>query len=191
MDGVTCDPFYVYLSITPVVSAFTWVTAISLVVLTCIRIAETVRGGGRLMLARYDVAGLRPVAAGDDDDDDDESRAIEQRPNALKILVGVRLWEANFRFRHLNIFETVNLKISLRGEGRRIVLSRGIIALLFMALILAFAFSSLIVDPAHEASELPVMTSFFAKDPSTWMAQKLYIIVVRYISVIHFFLLLT
>lgn len=146
-----------------------------------------VRGGGRLILARYDVAGLRPVAAGDDDDD--ESRAIEQRPNALKILVGVRLWEANFKFRHLNIFETVNLKSRLEGKDDGSCSLEG--SLLFLVLILAFAFSSLIVDPAHEASELPVMTSFFAKDPSTWMAQKLYIIVVRYISVIHFFLLLT
>ena len=66
-----------------------------------------------------------------------------------------------------------------RGEGRRIVLFRGLIALLFMALILSFAFNSLIIDPAQEADELPVKTSMFANDPTLWMSQDVYVVVVR------------
>ena len=72
-----------------------------------------------------------------------------------------------------------------RGEGRRIVLLRGLIALVFMALILSFAFSSLIIDPVQEANELPVKTSMFAKDPTLWMSQDVYVVVIRiFLSII-------
>ena len=73
----------------------------------------------------------------------------------------------------------MGVKFLSRGEGRLIVLFRGMIALLFMALILAFSFNSLVVDPAHEADELPVMTSFSSNDPTLWMSQDVYIVVVR------------
>ena len=66
-----------------------------------------------------------------------------------------------------------------RGEGRQIVLFRGLIALVFMALILSFAFNSLIIDPAQEADKLPVTTSMFANDPTLWMSQDVYVVVVR------------
>jgi len=46
-----------------------------------------------------------------------------------------------------------------------------------MTLILGFAFSSLIVDPAREASKLPVMTSFSANDPKNWTSENVYIVV--------------
>ena len=48
-----------------------------------------------------------------------------------------------------------------------------------MALILSFAFSSLIIDPVQEADELPVKTSMIANDPALWMSQDVYIVVVR------------
>ena len=82
------------------------------------------------------------------------------------------------RVRHLDISK-MESKILFRVEGRRIVLFRGLIALLFMALILSFAFSSLIIDPVQEANELPVKTSMFAKDPTLWMSQDVYVVVVR------------
>ena len=53
------------------------------------------------------------------------------------------------------------------------------IALLLMALVLAFAFNSLIVGPAQEVDELPVVTSFLGNDPSLWMSQDVYVVVVR------------
>ena len=65
-----------------------------------------------------------------------------------------------------------------RGEGRQIVLFRGLIALVFMALILSFAFNSLIIDPAQEADKLPVKTSMFPNDPTLWMSQDVYVVVV-------------
>lgn len=72
------------------------------------------------------------------------------------------------------IFRRWGSKIWIRGKGRQLILFRG-----FMALVLLFAFNSL-VDLAHpEADGLPVMTSFFAKEPTLWMSQDVYIVVVR------------
>ena len=72
------------------VSAFSWVAAISLGLLTCVRVAETIKSDGRYIFHRYDVVGLRPKST--------EGCAIVRRPNGLKVLVGVRLWEAHFEF---------------------------------------------------------------------------------------------
>ena len=70
LGTVTCKVPYSYLGITPVVSAFSWVAAISLGLLTCVRVAEVVKSEGR----------------------------AERRPDALKVLFGVNLWEAHFEF---------------------------------------------------------------------------------------------
>ena len=82
------------------------------------------------------------------------------------------------RVRHLD-FLKMGIKILFRREGRQIVLFRGLIALVFMALILSFAFNSLIIDPVQEVNEMPVKTSMFAKDPTWWMSQDVYVVVVR------------
>ena len=91
---MTCMASFSYLGITPVVSAFSWVAAISLGLLTCVRVTETIKSDGRLIFARNDVSGLRPMSTGDDAED----CMVERRLNGLKVLVGVRLWEAHFEF---------------------------------------------------------------------------------------------
>ena len=36
------------------------------------------------------------------------------------------------------------------------VLSRGVVALIFVSLLLGFAFTTIIIDPLHESNEVPV-----------------------------------
>ncbi len=45
---------------------------------------------------------------------------------------------------------------SFRGEGKKVVLSRGMVALAFLILLLGFAFTTIIIDPLHESNEVPV-----------------------------------
>ena len=89
-----CNVPYTYVGIIPMVSVFSWVAAISLSLLTCVRVAETIKSDGRHIFHRYDVVGLRPKST----EADAEGCTIVRRPNGLKVLVGVRLWEAHFEF---------------------------------------------------------------------------------------------
>ena len=75
------------------VSALSWVAATSLGLLTCVRVAETIKDD-RHIFHRYDVVGLRPKST----EADAEGSTIVRRPNGLNVLVGVRLWDAHFEF---------------------------------------------------------------------------------------------
>ena len=92
-DSSTCEVPYSYLGITPMVSVFSWIAAISLGLLTCVRVVETIKDG-RHIFHQYDVVGLRPEST----EADAAGSTIVRRPNGLKVLLGVRLWDAHFEF---------------------------------------------------------------------------------------------
>jgi hypothetical protein len=44
------------------------------------------------------------------------------------------------------------------------VLSRGVVALIFVAVLLGFAFTTIIIDPLHESNEIPVRVGMSPPD---------------------------
>jgi len=70
--------------------------------------------------------------------------------------------------------------ILFRREGKWLVLSRGIVALLLMIVAIAFSFSTIVLDPSSEGEQLPVKVTRSTKFPYIgWPTNDLYIFVVR------------
>ena len=78
-----------------------------------------------------------------------------------------------------------------REEEDCIVLSRGIIAFIFVALILVFTFSAVVLDPMHEADEVPVRIGMSRPSPVEWGPSEVNVVVVRMPNLLRCNLLLT
>ena len=66
-----------------------------------------------------------------------------------------------------------------RGEGNSIVLPRGIIAFIFVALVLVFTFNAVVLDPMHEADEVPVRIGMSRHPLDKWYLSDVNVVVVR------------
>ena len=70
-----------------------------------------------------------------------------------------------------------------RSEGKWIVRSRGIVAIIFIVLILGLALNSLVIDPIYETNEVPVKTSASRGNPGILLEGfNINVIVVRPIN---------
>ena len=122
----------------------------SLILLAVMRIAEAIKTRGRYFWV------TRCTQPG---------KATERLPNLFQLVTGRHIWKAHFKSVFLDPDpETMTDVFSFRGEGKEMVLSRGMAALVFLVLLLGFAFTTIIIDPLHESNEVPVRVGMSSRE---------------------------